>query len=407
MNSSQFEKGDLSEYTEDSNSEVKDETKNEFTTTEDELDDNIDSDNDEEDEEDDDDDDDDDDDSNLHFRERKNMSVIDKMNALDPDETSESISIRQTKNDLRKENNDSNILSKNKSKSSFGGQLLTDAEDSDNDINIDERKKKMEEDKLLLDKMDNITDEMKELFIYINTYQPEEFTLIPQLKCFIPDYIPAVGDIDPIIKIPKPNQDEKTSNLELGTEVLDEPAAKQTDPALLDLELRASLLSTSSDENNKNVYSINLNFNDSEEGREGMRELNKWVENAQNLYSLKPSDRVIYSKRMADIEDLMAEWPPEIDEFFSSNDNNFSIGQLDLPLQDICKLVCSILDIPVYSSNNNNTNQKSINEEEDEIKPSLKRNHRNLIESMHTVFSLYAEFKNSQHFGKKINKENF
>jgi len=65
------------------------------------------------------------------------MSVIDKMNALDPDETSESISIRQTKNDLRKENNDSNILSKNKSKSSFGGQLLTDAEDSDNDINID------------------------------------------------------------------------------------------------------------------------------------------------------------------------------------------------------------------------------------------------------------------------------
>jgi len=89
----------------------------------------------------------------------------------------------------------------------------------------------------------------------------------------------------------------------------------------LDLELRASLLSTSSDENNKNVYSINLNFNDSEEGREGMKELTKWVENAQNLYSLKPSDRVIYSKRMADIEDLMAEWPPEIDEFFSSDVN--------------------------------------------------------------------------------------
>eukprot|EP00833_Pecoramyces_ruminatium_P000544 jgi/Orpsp1_1/1174576/evm.model.c7180000050628.1 len=401
MNSSHFEKGDLSEYTDDSNS-VKDESKNEFTTTEDELDDNIDSDNDEED----DDEDEDDDDNNLHFRERKNMSVIDKMNALDPDETSESISIRQTKNDSRKDSNNdintSDILSKNKGESSFGGQLLSDAEDSDNDINIDERKKKMDEDKLLLEKMDNITDEMKELFIYINTYQPEEFTLIPQLKCFIPDYIPAVGDIDPIIKIPKPNQEEKTTECELGTEVLDEPAAKQTDPALLDLELRASLLSSSTDENNKNVYSINLNFNDSEEGREGMKELTKWVENAQNLYSLKPSDRVIYSKRMADIEDLMAEWPPEIDEFFSSNDNNFSIGQLDLPLQDICKLVCTILDIPVYSYN---TNQKNSNEEDD--KPSLKRNHRNLIESMHTVFSLYAEFKNSQHFGRKINKENF
>ncbi|ORX55487.1 hypothetical protein BCR36DRAFT_281826, partial [Piromyces finnis] len=249
----------------------------------------------------------------------------------------------------------------------------------------------------------NITDEMKELFIYINTYQPEEFTLIPQLKCFIPDYIPAVGDIDPIIKIPKPNQEDKDMECELGTKVLDEPVAKQTDPALLDLELRASLLSTGSDENNKNVYSINLNFNDSEEGIEGMKELTKWVENAQNLYSLKPSDRVIYSKRMADIEDLMAEWPPEIDEFFSSNDNDFSISQLDLPLPDICKLVCSILDIPVYS--NNTTNQKSLTDTDN--KSSIKRNHRNLIESMHTVFSLYAEFKNSQHFGRKINKENF
>jgi len=355
MNSSQFDKGGLSEYTDDTNS-IKDESKNEFTTTEDDLD----SENDDEDEDDEDEDEDEDDD-NLHIRNAKNMSMIDRMNAYDQDDrTSESISIRPTKNDIRKDSNDdidSDLLSKNKAKSSFGGQLLSDGDESDNNINIDEHKSNMDEDKLLLDKMDNITDEMKELFIYINTYQPEEFSVIPQLKCFIPDYIPAVGDIDPIIKIPKPSQSDKNTECELGTEVLDEPAAKQTDPALLDLELRASLLSSSSDENNKNVYSINLNFNDTEEGREGMKELTKWVENAQNLYSLKPSDRVIYSKRMADIEDLMAEWPPEIDEFFSSNDNDFSIGQLDLPLPDICKLVCSILDIPVYS--NNSSNQKN------------------------------------------------
>ncbi|ORX55488.1 hypothetical protein BCR36DRAFT_246671, partial [Piromyces finnis] len=154
MNLNQFEKEDLSEYTEDTNS-VKDESKNEFTTTDDDLDDNLESEN--EDDDDDDEDDEDDDDDNLHFRERKNMSIIDKMNTLDQDDrTSESISIRQTKNDGRKDSNndiDASDILKSKAKSSFGGQLLSDADDSDNDINIDERKKRMDEDKLLIDKM--------------------------------------------------------------------------------------------------------------------------------------------------------------------------------------------------------------------------------------------------------------
>jgi len=69
------------------------------------------------------------------------MSMIDRMNAYDQDDrTSESISIRPTKNDIRKDSNDdidSDILSKNKAKSSFGGQLLSDGDESDNNINID------------------------------------------------------------------------------------------------------------------------------------------------------------------------------------------------------------------------------------------------------------------------------
>ena len=44
---------------------------------------------------------------------------------------------------------------------------------------------------------------------------------------------------------------------------------------------------------------------------------------------------------------------------------------LDLTLEDYTKLACSLMDIPVHSSNPD----------------------RNLIESLHVFFTLYSEFK--------------
>ena len=35
----------------------------------------------------------------------------------------------------------------------------------------------------------------------IHSYQPEQIVLEPQLKCFVPGYQPAIGDIDPMIKV--------------------------------------------------------------------------------------------------------------------------------------------------------------------------------------------------------------
>lgn len=43
--------------------------------------------------------------------------------------------------------------------------------------------------------------QMQDLFAYTKEYQPEAIELFPELKCFIPDYIPAIGDIDPMIKV--------------------------------------------------------------------------------------------------------------------------------------------------------------------------------------------------------------
>lgn len=43
--------------------------------------------------------------------------------------------------------------------------------------------------------------EIKELFQYIRRYTPQTMELDHKLKPFIPDYIPAVGDIDAFIKV--------------------------------------------------------------------------------------------------------------------------------------------------------------------------------------------------------------
>ncbi|KAL0182706.1 hypothetical protein M9458_022081, partial [Cirrhinus mrigala] len=64
-------------------------------------------------------------------------------------------------------------------------------------------------------------------------YTPQTIELDHKLKPFIPDFIPAVGDIDAFLKVPRP--DEKADNL--GLLVLDEPCTKQSDPTVLSLWL--------------------------------------------------------------------------------------------------------------------------------------------------------------------------
>ncbi|XP_027894581.1 intraflagellar transport protein 46 homolog isoform X2 [Xiphophorus couchianus] len=78
-----------------------------------------------------------------------------------------------------------------------------------------------------------VTTEIRELFQYITQYSPQNQELDLCLKVFIPDFIPAVGDIDAFLKVPRP--DGKPDNL--GLLVLDEPSVKQSDPTVLSLWL--------------------------------------------------------------------------------------------------------------------------------------------------------------------------
>lgn len=50
-----------------------------------------------------------------------------------------------------------------------------------------------------------VSSEVKDLFEYIQRYKPQKIDLDTKLKPFIPDYVPAVGEVDACLKMPKPD----------------------------------------------------------------------------------------------------------------------------------------------------------------------------------------------------------
>ncbi|XP_072835527.1 intraflagellar transport protein 46 homolog isoform X1 [Pogona vitticeps] len=199
--------------------------------------------------------------------------------------------------------------------------------------------------------------EVKELFQYIRRYSAQMIDLEHKLKPFIPDFIPAVGDIDAFLKVPRP--DGKPDNL--GLLVLDEPSTKQSDPTVLSLWLT---------ENSKqHNVAQQVKVKSLENAEKNPKAIDSWIESISELHRCKPPATVHYARPMPDIETLMQEWSPEFEEL---------LGKVSLPTADAdCSLakyadmICAILDIPVYK---------------DHIQP------------LHTLFLLYSEFKNSQHF---------
>lgn len=74
--------------------------------------------------------------------------------------------------------------------------------------------------------------EVKELFEYIARYKPQKIDLETKLKPFIPDYVPAVGEVDAFLKMPKPDGQKE----DLGINQLDEPALNAEDKTVLELK---------------------------------------------------------------------------------------------------------------------------------------------------------------------------
>eukprot|EP00079_Xenopus_tropicalis_P016819 XP_004916113.1 PREDICTED: intraflagellar transport protein 46 homolog isoform X1 [Xenopus tropicalis] len=202
-----------------------------------------------------------------------------------------------------------------------------------------------------------VTAEIKELFQYITRYTPQVVELDYKLKPFIPDFIPAVGDIDAFLKVPRP--DGKPDNLGLLT--LDEPSTRQSDPTVMALWL--------SENSKQHSVTQHIKVKSLENAERNSKAIDAWIESISELHRSKPPATVHYTRPMPDIDTLMQEWPSEFEEL---------LGKVSLPTADIdCDLssyidmICGILDIPV---------------------------HKSRIQSLHVLFSLYSAFKNSQHF---------
>eukprot|EP00049_Salpingoeca_infusionum_P010013 m.169862 g.169862 ORF g.169862 m.169862 type:complete len:340 (+) comp14512_c1_seq1:447-1466(+) len=203
----------------------------------------------------------------------------------------------------------------------------------------------------------NVSSEVKDLFQFITSFEPEVHDLETKLQPFIPDYIPAVGDIDAFIKVPRPDG----ADMKLGLEVVDEPCAAQSDPTVLDLHLRTVA---------KTTTSRPLKLNQVKAGPEDTKAIDTWVTSITQVHRDQQPVNVHYTDNMPDMETLMQEWPPEMEALFAKM--GAPSADLDVSLQQFTDIACAMLDIPVYGSR---------------------------IQSLHMLFSLLAEFKNSQHFG--------
>ena len=91
----------------------------------------------------------------------------------------------------------------------------------------------------------------------------------------------------------------------LGLKCLDEPSTQQSDPTVLDLQLRA--VSKTSSIEPTTVRCI-------EHADKNPKEVQKWIQSIAELHRNKPLPQVYYSKPMPDIERLMQVWPPEFED---------------------------------------------------------------------------------------------
>lgn len=174
-------------------------------------------------------------------------------------------------------------------------------------------------------------------------YSPPKYELKYQLVPFIPDYIPAVGDVDPFLKVIPPPPLTPDSKLpeflsKLGLEVVDEPCGEQSDPALLHMKLRAASIATTRVP--APPPSISRSSKDTE----------KWISEIQALHSNQPFPMVTHNRPLPDIDALMTEWPAKMEHVLNSV--GFPSSQLDCSLKFYIELMCGLLDIPLPTTNN-------------------------------------------------------
>lgn len=154
---------------------------------------------------------------------------------------------------------------------------------------------------------------------------------------------------------------------------LDEPASNQSDPTVLELNLRAK---------SKKLQYSDMVVRSIENADKNPQKVDKWIFDINELHRNKPPVQVNYKKNMPEIDKLMEVWPPEVEALLNGTMYGGSGGgsggsfilpspDLEMTLMEYVRTLCALVDIPVYD---------------------------NPVESLHVLFTLYVEFKNNPHF---------
>ena len=129
----------------------------------------------------------------------------------------------------------------------------------------------------------NVSGEVKELFEYITRYKPQKIDLETKLKPFVPDYIPAIGEVDAFLKMPKPDG----ASEDLGINMLDEPALNNEDKTVLEMKYIQS----------KNVTRpAHIDIDSIEQADKKPKEISRWINSVSDLHKTRPPPTVNYTK---------------------------------------------------------------------------------------------------------------
>jgi intraflagellar transport protein 46 len=225
-----------------------------------------------------------------------------------------------------------------------------------------------------------VSNNVRDLFEYIERYNAQDIELDTKMKAFIPDYLPALGHIDNFVKVPRP--DGQVDGL--GVSRLDESAGVKTDATVLELQLRAVLKQQQRGE--AAVRSI-------DHAHKNPGEVQKWIEAVAQVHRTKALPQVSYHKSMPDIEQLMQVWPEEVEHALDAHakaggGSLSEFSRAAVSLTESVKLVCAFMDIPVHPDSSSSSGGGG----------GGGGGGNSLVEALHVLFTLYSEFTSNQHF---------
>jgi intraflagellar transport protein 46 len=205
---------------------------------------------------------------------------------------------------------------------------------------------------------------LRDALAHAAAFQPPAVELDVRPFPQLPPYAPAIGLpllCDPWLRPPRPDGAPDSAD---RLDTLDEPCAQQSDPVLLNLQLRA--LAYHAGDRGRGARAVRTVADAA--GRPG--DVARWAASVRALNAGRAAPRVVVHPRpMPTTEALMQAWPPAVEA---------AVGALlaarrqppllpaDLPLAEQARLACAMLDVPVHGSD--------------------------LVRPLHAVFTAYAAF---------------